>query len=81
MRVVAFDEIPDADFDAEAGIERLALDELLRRSDVVSLHLPLTDATRDLIDDRTLAMMKPGSILINTARGGLVVEDATCTTP
>ena len=74
MRVLAFDTIADADFDARHGIGRRGLPELLAESDVVSLHLPLTDGTRGFIDARALARMKPGALLINTARGGLVVE-------
>lgn len=50
--------------------------ELLERSDVVSLHLPLTGETRSFIDDAALAQMKPGSYLINVARGGLLDERA-----
>ena len=61
---------------ADADIELLPLDELLRTSDVVSLHLPLNDRTRHLIGARELAQMKPGALLINTARGGLVDEQA-----
>jgi phosphoglycerate dehydrogenase-like enzyme len=76
MSVVAFDEVPDPAFDAEFQVRRLSLPELLAASDVVSLHLPLTASTRNLINDETIALMKPGSILINTARGGLVDEDA-----
>lgn len=53
-----------------------AFDEVLRRADVVSLHAPLTPATRHLIGERELALMKPGALLINTARGGLVDEHA-----
>ena len=59
---------------ADAGWR--TLDALLRESDVVSLHLPLSETTRNLIDEPTLAMMKRGSVLINTARGGLVDEPA-----
>ncbi len=76
MRVLAFDPIPSADpeVDARLGIRRLGFEEILAESDVVSLHLPLTEATRGLIDRATLSRMRPGSYLINTARGGLVVE-------
>jgi glycerate dehydrogenase len=55
-----------------AGIQKVSLDELLTASDVVSLHCPLTDTTRHLINARTLQMMKPSAILINTGRGPLV---------
>lgn len=59
-------------FDADA----LALDDLLRTCDVVTLHVPLIDATRNLIDARALSLMKPDAILINAARGGVVDEAA-----
>ena len=58
------------------GIERRDLDDLLAASDIVSLHLPLTPKTEGLIDRRALARVKPGAILVNTARGGLVEETA-----
>ncbi|WP_261844773.1 2-hydroxyacid dehydrogenase [Aliamphritea ceti] len=54
----------------------LSLDEVLRQADVLSLHCPLTDETKDLIDASALAKMKAGSFLINTARGGIVNENA-----
>jgi phosphoglycerate dehydrogenase-like enzyme len=54
----------------------LTLDELLRTSDVVSLHIVLTKETRNMIGARELALMKPGAILVNTSRGGAIVEDA-----
>lgn len=57
------------------GIEWVQLDELLQRSDVISLHCPLTPATNQLIDAKRIAQMKPTAILINTARGGLLNEE------
>jgi phosphoglycerate dehydrogenase-like enzyme len=60
----------------DLGIERHDLDHLLEASDVVSLHLPLTPQTEGLIDRAALARMKPGAVLVNTARGGLVEEAA-----
>lgn len=56
----------------EPAADRVPLDELLGRADVVSLHCPLTDETADLIGTRELGLMKPDAFLINTARGGLV---------
>jgi phosphoglycerate dehydrogenase-like enzyme len=60
----------------ELGVARCELAELLARADIVSLHLPLMPGTERLIDGRALAQMKPGAVLINTARGGLVDEPA-----
>jgi D-3-phosphoglycerate dehydrogenase / 2-oxoglutarate reductase len=74
MRVVAFDTYLNAEFDVRHGIERLSLDELLTTSDLVSLHLPLTEATRGMVNKEFLAKMRPGAYFINTSRGGLVVE-------
>ncbi|APW63098.1 phosphoglycerate dehydrogenase [Paludisphaera borealis] len=74
MRVVAHDVGPVTEFDAQHGIERLGLDALLAASHVVSLHVPVTEETRNLVDARFLSKMRPGSYLLNTARGGLVVE-------
>jgi lactate dehydrogenase-like 2-hydroxyacid dehydrogenase len=65
--------------DAEAaahGVERASLEALLRRSDFVSLHTPLNPDSRHLINRDTLALMKPTALLINTARGGVVDQDA-----
>ena len=61
---------------APAGIELVDVDELFDRADVVTLHCPLRENTRQLVNARRLARMKPGSYLINTARGGLVDEAA-----
>jgi phosphoglycerate dehydrogenase-like enzyme len=59
-----------------ANVPFLSLDELLIRSDIVSLHLPATDETRGIIDEKRIRLMKPGAMLINTARGNLVDEEA-----
>jgi D-3-phosphoglycerate dehydrogenase len=61
---------------AQRGIEAVTLDELLRRSDYVSVHVPLSEGTRGLIDERALGLMKPDAYLINLARGGVVDEHA-----
>ena len=61
---------------AELGVELVELDELLKRADFVSVHCPLTDGTRDLIGSRELALMRSDAYLLNTARGGIVDEDA-----
>lgn len=76
MAVVAYDPmLPDDAFEA-AGVERCELDDLCRRSDVVSLHVPLTPRTRHLIDERRLDLLPDRAIVVNTARGGLIDEDA-----
>ena len=62
--------------DAASEYERLDLDELLRTADVVSLHVPLADDTRGLLDARRLALLRDGACLINTARGAIVDEEA-----
>jgi phosphoglycerate dehydrogenase-like enzyme len=61
---------------AEADVELVQLEALLSTSDVVSLHLPLDERTRGLLGARELALMRPGALLVNTARGGLVDEAA-----
>ena len=58
------------------GVEVIELDELLRRAQIVSLHVPLLDSTRGLIGERELAVMRPDAILVNTSRGEVVDEDA-----
>ena len=75
-RVLVHDLRYDESFCAETGAEPTGLDELLAMADVVSLHLPLTAATKHLIDTQRLARMKPDAVLINTARGGIVDEAA-----
>jgi phosphoglycerate dehydrogenase-like enzyme len=74
LRILAWEAAPDRDFVRQHGVELVDLATLLAQSDFVTLHVPLTAETTGLINARTLAQMKPGAILINTARGGLVVE-------
>src|SRR5580700_7143943 len=64
MKVLAFEPQPNAEFLAKWPIEIVALDDLLARSDYVSIHSPLTPQTQHLINSQTLAKMKPGSVLI-----------------
>ncbi|MET0262669.1 MAG: 2-hydroxyacid dehydrogenase [Rariglobus sp.] len=73
--VLAYDPFPPADA-LNTGFEFVALDDLLTRSDVISLHCPLLPATRYIINATTLARMKPGALLINTSRGGLIDTSA-----
>jgi D-3-phosphoglycerate dehydrogenase len=76
MRVVGYDIHWDDEFAQQNAIERLSLPNLLAQSDVVSLHIPSTPETRELIGTEELAMMKPGARLINTARGDIVDQGA-----
>jgi D-3-phosphoglycerate dehydrogenase len=59
-----------------AGVPRVEYDDLLRRSDIVTFHVPLSDETRNMLDARTLRLTKPGVYVLNTSRGGVVNEDA-----
>ncbi|MGI6029824.1 MAG: phosphoglycerate dehydrogenase [Candidatus Heteroscillospira sp.] len=76
MNVVAYDPYIDAGYCAKNNIRVVEMDELLAVSDVVTLHLPLMPGTENIINSDTIAKMKDGAILINTARGGLVDHDA-----
>jgi (S)-sulfolactate dehydrogenase len=78
MEVAAFDAMMDHDHPAfaAAGARCAGLDEVISMSDVVSLHVPLVDSTRGLIDAARIVAMKRGAVLVNTARGGIVDEAA-----
>lgn len=76
MEVAVHDPYLPPERAADMGVERLELDGLLARSDVVTLHAPLTDETTGMIGARELEAMKPTAVLVNAARGGLVDEDA-----
>jgi len=75
-KLLAHDILDFPDFYAKHGIEAVTLDDLLKRSDVVTLHVPLDDSTRGLFDAQRLALLKPDAVLINAARGGMVDEAA-----
>jgi D-3-phosphoglycerate dehydrogenase len=75
MRVIAYDPFLSKERALEIGVEKVELDELLARADIVTLHTPLTDKTAGIIDKSALEQMKREAILINCARGGLVVEE------
>ena len=76
MKVIAFDPFLSPERAVDIGVEKVELDDLFRRAEFISLHTPLTDKTRNIVDARAFELMKPGVRLINCARGGLVVEEA-----
>lgn len=74
MKVVAYDPFLSPEKAKELGVERVELDVLFKRADFISLHTPLTDQTRNIIDAAAITKMKQGVRIINCARGGLIVE-------
>lgn len=74
MKLIAHEPFPDREFVSRHGITLMDMDDLFRESDYLSLHLPLFATSRQVVNARSLAMMKPTAFLINTARGGLVHE-------
>jgi D-3-phosphoglycerate dehydrogenase len=76
MKVLYHDIIPaPAEIEEKAGAKRVSLEEVLRQSEYVTLHVPLDDSTRAMINRQTLALMRPDAILINNCRGPVVVEN------
>jgi D-3-phosphoglycerate dehydrogenase/(S)-sulfolactate dehydrogenase len=76
MKVVAYDPFLSEEAAAKLGVELLPLAEIFRRSDAITLHVPLTEQTKNMVGAAQIAQMKPGGLLINCARGGLVDEKA-----
>ena len=76
MKVIAYDPFLSPERAMELGVEKVELDELLRRADFITLHTPLTDKTRNIIDAAALAKTRKGVRIVNCARGGLVDERA-----
>ncbi|MFQ5775913.1 MAG: phosphoglycerate dehydrogenase [Kiloniellaceae bacterium] len=75
MRVLAYDPFLSADRARDLGVEKVTFDELLARAEFITLHVPLTEQTRGMINAETLARCRKGVRIINCARGGLVVEE------
>lgn len=76
MNVIAYDPYINEAYCANRGIESVSFQELMSRSNVVSLHLPLTDSTRHMIDAQAISRLPDGAILVNASRGGIIDEDA-----
>lgn len=74
--LVAYDVVQNAEFLQLGGKYSSTLEELLSQSDIVSLHAPLLESTKNMIDEKALAAMKPGAMLVNTSRGALVSHHA-----
>ena len=75
MKVVGYDPYLTPERAMDLGVEKVELDELLARSDFISLHAPMTDATRGVINAENIEKMKPGVRIVNCARGGLIVDE------
>jgi D-3-phosphoglycerate dehydrogenase len=76
MKVIAYDPFLSPERAVKLGVEKVELDDLLSRADVISLHTPLTDKTKNILSEEALARTKKGVIIVNAARGGLVNEAA-----
>lgn len=76
MKVMYVDEYPCKELEETVGARKVSLEELLTKSDFISIHVPLMPSTRHLINEKTLRMMKPTAILINTSRGPVIDENA-----
>ena len=75
MKVIGYDPYLSPERAKDLGVEKVELDELLARSDFISLHAPMTDATKGIINAENIAKMKPGVRIVNCARGGLIVDE------
>src|SRR3954453_22280643 len=76
MKVIAYDPFLSPERARDLGVDKVELPELFRRADFITLHTPLTDKTKDIVDAKAIASMKKGVRIINCARGGLVDEQA-----
>jgi D-3-phosphoglycerate dehydrogenase len=76
MKVLVYDPYLTTEYADDLGLALTSLDEVLTHGDIISLHVPLTDETRHLIDAKALALIKPGAFVVNVSRGGVIDEDA-----
>src|SRR6185312_649421 len=76
MKVIAYDPFLSEERARDLGVEKVELDDLFRRADFITLHTPLTEKTRNIVDAAAIAKMKKGVRIVNCARGGLVDEAA-----
>jgi phosphoglycerate dehydrogenase-like enzyme len=76
MKVLSYDPYAPADFVKKHGITMVSLEDLFRRSDFISLHSPATPETKHMINEKSISLMKPSVVIINTARGPLIDEPA-----
>lgn len=76
MKVIAYDAAPKPELEKELGFKYVSFEDLLKSSDIISLHVPYLKSTHHLINKENIELIKPGAILINTARGGVVETDA-----
>src|SRR5258706_1170674 len=76
MKVIAYDPFLTEERAIDLGVEKVVLEELFRRADFITLHTPMTEKTRNIINATSIATMKKGVRIVNCARGGLIVEAA-----
>jgi D-3-phosphoglycerate dehydrogenase len=76
MKVIAYDPFLSEEAAGKLGVELVPLPDIFRRSDAITLHVPLTEQTKNMVGGAQIAQMKPGALLVNCARGGLVDEEA-----
>ena len=75
-RILAYDPFPNKEAAEADGVELVSLEEIFKQADAISIHVPYTEQTHHMINKETLAMMKPTTVVVNTARGNLIDEDA-----
>jgi len=78
MRIIAYDPYIDKAGSEKYGVLSKSFEDVVKESDFLSLHLPLTEATKNIINEETIKQMRPGAVVVNTSRGGLIDESALC---